>query len=278
MTTTVDLEGGCVIVTGGTRGLGKAIGMEFGRADATVFLTHRWGSVDEDELRAEFETGGIPKPRIIESDASDPEAARDLMNEVAKHPTPLVAVVSGVAFAQVVDSITDLNRKSLELSLRYSTWPVLDLVHAAKERLGYYPRYVIALSSDGGFVCHPGYDMVGIAKAALETLCRYLAVHLRGEGVRVNAVRSGALDTASARATFGVPVEDTDPIREQGLILDPHSVARACVALCSGLMDSVSGQVITVDEGISLFSPVVRVTGRGGPGPLPPAGSGGKTK
>lgn len=276
MTTTVDLEGGCVIVTGGTRGLGKAIGMAFSRAGATVFLTHRWGSVDEEELRTEFEAGGMPAPRIIESDASDPAAARDLMDEVAKQPTPLVAIVSGVAFAQVVDSVTDLERQSLELSLRYSTWPVLDLVHAAREKLGCYPRYVLAISSDGGTVCHPGYDMAGIAKAALETLCRYLAIRLRREGVRVNVVRSGPLDTASTRATFGDAVLDTDPVRGQGMILDPNAVARACVGLCSGLMDSITGQVITVDEGVSLFSPVVYLTDRGWPGPLPPAESGGK--
>jgi len=275
VTTTVDFGGGCVIVTGGTRGLGKALGMEFSRAGATVFLTHRWGSVDENELLREFEAEGMPAPRIIESDASDPEAARALMAEVAKHEARLVAIISGVAFAQIVGGMADLKRTSLELSLRYSTWPVLELVHAARETLGYYPRYVLAISSDGGTVCHPGYDMVGIAKAALETLCRYLAMHLRSEGVCVNAVRTGPLDTASAQATFGDVVRDSPIVREQGLILDPRSVARACVALCSGFMDSVTGQVLTVDEGTSLFSPVVYLTGRGWPGPLPPAGSDG---
>jgi hypothetical protein len=53
------------------------------------------------------------------------------------------------------------------------------------------------------------------------------------------------------------------------LLIDPRSVARACVALFSGLMDSVTGQVITVDEGVSLISPIAFLTQQGWPGRLP---------
>jgi NAD(P)-dependent dehydrogenase (short-subunit alcohol dehydrogenase family) len=267
--TTVDFDGAGVIVTGGTRGLGKAIGVEFGRAGATVFLTHRWGSADEDELRAEFDSEGLRLPRIIQSDVSDPAAARALMRDVLAERVRLEVIVSNVAFAKVVRSPEDLKRDSLELSLRYSTWPVLDLVRAAREELGSYPPRVLAISTDGGAVCHPGYDMAGVAKAALETLCRYLALHLRSEGVRVNAVRCGPVDTASLRATFDDPAVDAALRRRDGLFVDPLVVARACIALCSGLMDGVTGQVITVDEGFSLLGPVTFLTGRGWPAPFP---------
>lgn len=266
--TTVDFGGAGVVITGGTRGLGKALGLEFSRAGATVYLTHRWGSVDEDELIAEFVAEGLAAPHVVESDVSDPDAARALMREVASHPGKLLALVSNVAFAQVVGEIGDLRRTSLELSLRYSTWPLLEILHATREVLGHYPRYALAISTDGGSVCHPGYDMVGIAKAALEALCRYLAMRLASEGVRVNAVRCGPLDTASSRATFGDQLIDTDLARREGLILEPESVARACVGLCSGLLDSVTGQVITVDEGVSLISPVTYLTEHGFPGLL----------
>jgi enoyl-[acyl-carrier-protein] reductase (NADH) len=162
-----------------------------------------------------------------------------------------------------------MERRSFELSLRYSTWPVLDLLRSAKEIIGTYPRYVLAMSSDGGTVCHPGYEMVGVSKAALETLCRYLAVRLRSEGVRVNAVRCGPLDTESSRTLLGDAALDSERARSRGLIMDPRSVARACVGLCSGLMDSITGQVVTVDEGFSLLSPAVYLMDSGWPGPFP---------
>ncbi len=269
MTATVDFKGGGVIVTGGTRGLGKALGMELSRAGATVFLTHRWGSADEDALRAEFAAEGLAAPRIIESDVSDPDAARALMREVAAHDTRLMAIISNVAFAGLVSDIADLSRNSLELSLRYSTWPVLDYVHAAREMLGYYPRYVLAISTDGGEICHPRYDMVGIAKAGLEALCRYLALRLRTEGVRVNVVRCAPFDTLSSRATFGDALIDSELARQQGWLMEARTVARACVALCSGLMDGVTGQVLTVDEGISLLGPLFFVTQQESPGVMP---------
>lgn len=276
MAVTVDFAGRSVIVTGGTRGLGKAIGLEFGRCGATVFLTHRWGSADEDELRAEFVREGLPPPHIVESDASDPDAIHGLMRHVLDRSVPLTALVSTVAFAKTVKGMQDLKRGSLELSLRYSAWPIVDLLQVAQATLGYYPRYALAISTDGGAVCHPGYDMVGAAKAVLETLCRYLALHLKPEGVRVNAIRCGPIDTASLRATFGdaIPdmVLDAHRSTRQGLMLEPQVVARVCIALCSGLMDSVTGQVVTVDEGLSLLSPVAYLTGHGWPGPFPPAG------
>ena len=72
----------------------------------------------------------------------------------------------------------------------------------------------------------------------------------------MNAVRPGFLDTASSRATFGEERFERLLEGASGLLLDPRDVARACLALCSGLMDSVTGQVLVVDEGWSLTSPV----------------------
>ncbi len=258
-----------VLVTGGTRGLGKAIGLEFARTGATVFLTHRWGSVEEGDLADEFGSAGLRPPHVFESDASDPQSTRALMNRIKDEVGTLDAVVSNVAFAKAVHDIGDLKKASLDLSLSYSAWPVVDLVQATGEVLGRYPRYVVAISSDGGEVCHDAYDLAGVAKSALETLCRYLAIRLRPEGVRVNAIRPGVLDTVSARQTFGDEVVDRLHERTDGFLLDLQSVARVAVALCSGLLDSVTGQVITVDEGWSLVSPIAYITGRGIPGAFP---------
>jgi NAD(P)-dependent dehydrogenase (short-subunit alcohol dehydrogenase family) len=265
----LDFQGAGVIVTGGTRGIGKAVGMEFARAGARVFLTHRWGTADEDELAAEFEAEGLPLPRVVESDASDPAATRQLMELVKESVERLDVVVSSVAFAKVINELSELRRSTMELSLRYSAWPVVDLVQSAREVLGCYPRYVVGISSDGPEVCHPGYDLIGVSKAVLETLCRYLALRLKAEGVRVNVLRPGFTDTDSARATFGDAVLEETGQRVRDILLDPRVVGRACVALCSGLMDGVTGQVIQVDEGWSLVSPITYCTGKGWPASFP---------
>ncbi len=244
-----------VLITGGTRGFGKAVGLEFARRGAQVVLTHRWGSADEDELLAEFGAeGGLP-PWILECDASDADSTRELLQGIARRYGRLDAIVSNVAFAKVTGELDDLRRGALELSLRYSSWPLVELVQLARDVLPRMPRHVIAVSSDGGIVCHPGYDLAGAAKATLETMVRYLAVRLRSEGVCVNAVRPGFMDTASLRAVLGDAAVDALARDASEMLLDPRRVAGVCVALCSGLMDAVTGQVIVVDEGWSLLGP-----------------------
>lgn len=255
----IDFRGKNVLVTGGTRGVGKAIGLEFARAGAQVFLTHRWGSIDENALREEFAAQDLAAPRIVECDASDAKATRELMRLIGENGGALEVVVSNVAFAKIAREIGDLKRGALEISLGYSAWPIVDLVQAAHEVLGAYPRYVLGISSDGGEVCHPGYDLAGASKAVLETLCRYLALRLKSHGVRVHAVRPGLLDTASSRASFGDPTIDALRQQNGAMFLEPEGVGRACLALCSGLMDGLTGQVIVVDEGWSLVSPFTSV-------------------
>ncbi len=251
----VDLQGMRVLVTGGTCGLGKALGLEFAQAGTTVFLTHRWGSADENELLAEFEREGLSSPYIVQSDAGDREEVYELMHFIRERGGALDVIVSNVAFGQVVRDIDGLKKKTLDRTLSYSAWPVVTLAQASKEVLGEYPRYLVAVSSDGSEVCHQGYDLIGAAKAVLETMCRYLACRLKPAGVRVNVIRPGLLATASSRQLFGDEFFDAVQRQSPGQVLEPRSVAATCVALCSGLMDSVTGQVITVDEGWSLVSP-----------------------
>ena len=265
----IDLQGKSVLITGGTRGLGKAIGFEFARAGAVVFLTYRWGSVSINDLVDEFQAAGLAAPYVVECDASDTEATAELMTLIKEKTGRLDCIVSNVAFSKVIHELSDLKRSTLELSLGYSAWPLIELIQAAQIAFGRFPKYVIGISSDGGEVCHDGYDAAGISKAVLETLCRYLALRLKAQGVRVNAVRPGFFDTASSRATFGDDVIEAAQKQARGIFLEPSSVGQVCLALCSGLMDAVTGQVIVVDEGWSLVSPLAYLTGRGLPGEFP---------
>ncbi len=252
--------------------MGKAVGLELAQAGTTVFLTHRWGSTNEKELIAEFEREGLNLPHIVQSDAGDRDEVYDLMHFIRKQGGALDVVVSNVAFGQVVRDIDGLKKKTLDRTLAYSAWPIVTLAQASKEVLGEYPRYLIAVSSDGSEVCHQGYDLIGAAKAVLETMCRYLAVRLKPAGVRVNVIRPGLLATESSRHLFGDEFFDAVQKQFPGQVLEPRSVARVCVALCSGLMDSVTGQVITVDEGWSLVSPSAYVISGQIPGPFPSSG------
>jgi enoyl-[acyl-carrier-protein] reductase (NADH) len=98
------------------------------------------------------------------------------------------------------------------------------------------------------------------AKAVMETLCRYLNYRLYDEGVRVNVVRSRNVRTLALRDTFGADFERFARrfVRDEHYI-EAKEVADVVVALCSGWLDGVSGQTLTVDRGTTFFDNLMRL-------------------
>src|SRR6516225_4002945 len=79
-----NLQGKCVLVTGGTMGIGLATGLAFARQGARVTLTNKWGTADEDEIRARFASENLSTPRIITADASREEDTEGLLAELRR--------------------------------------------------------------------------------------------------------------------------------------------------------------------------------------------------
>jgi NAD(P)-dependent dehydrogenase (short-subunit alcohol dehydrogenase family) len=242
-----------VLVTGGTRGLGLAVGRAFARRGDRVYLTHKWGSVDAEAVVKTFTAEGLPAPNVVASDCGDDEECGELVRRIAAESSELTAVVSNVAFGPVTRELDDLKRDALDAAIRYSAWPMVELVRRTIEVFGRPPRYVIGISSAGVDACAPGYDLLGAAKSVLETLCRYLSVRLKPYGSTVNVIRFGFIDTESLRAVLGEPV--VTGLAASGATMDVDLAAQACVGLCSGLFDAMTGQVLTVDAGASLAIP-----------------------
>lgn len=255
-----DLTNKAVIITGGTDGIGRACGLLFARHGAHVYLTHRWGSADEDELKAAFTAIGAREPVIAEADASQDEDTEALMELVKKDHDGVEAILSNVSFAHVSQSHEDLDKKSFLRSLGYSAWPFIGYLQAAHAAFGRYPRYAIGMSSRGPEYFLPGYDFVAASKTVMETFCRYLTADLLSEDVRINVVRANPVETRSLEATFG---PDFAPFCKkyygEGFFVSPDEVAAAALGLCSGLMDGVKGQVLLLDRGFGFADNVVRL-------------------
>jgi len=254
------LDGKAVIITGGTDGIGRACGLLFARHGAHVYLTHRWGSADEDELRAEFRAVGAREPEIVEADASLDEDTEALMQRVKREHDGVEAILSNVSFAHVSKSHEDLDKKSFLRSLGYSAWPFVSYLQAAHHAFGRYPRYAIGMSSRGPEYFLPGYDFVAASKTVMESFCRYLTADLLSEDIRINVLRANPVETRSLEATFG---PEFAPFCRKyygdGFFVTPDEVAAAALGLCSGLMDGVKGQVLLLDRGFGFADNVVRL-------------------
>jgi NAD(P)-dependent dehydrogenase (short-subunit alcohol dehydrogenase family) len=244
-----DLRGKAVLITGGTRGIGLATGLAFGRQGALVTLTHRWGSADEEDIRRQFAAAGAPEPLIIEADVSSDEDTIALMDELRRRHDRIEVLVPGVSFAQKTGSVRDLKRTALLRSMDYSVWHAIGYVQAIEKAFGAFPRYVVGLSSFGPDQFVPNYDVVAACKAALEALFRYLAHRMTDHEVRVNIVRAVYVRSDALASTLGADFADYMDRAMPELVVPASAVADAVLALCSGLMDAVSGQVIVIDQG-----------------------------
>lgn len=244
-----DFSGLTVLVTGGSRGVGRATALAFGRLGAQTVITHRFGSISEDELFDAFDAVDAPRPLIVEANVADPEALDTLIERIAAVADGVDVFASNVAYGQPVGKEREMKFRSFSRTMEATAWPLISHTLALRARFGRPPRYVFGISSYGHCYVTPRYDLIAASKAALETLCMYLGARLIDEDCRVNIVRAELIKTESSAATFGA--EAIDKVRElfPVAMVDPEEVADCLVMLASGLMDGVNGQVIDLDHG-----------------------------
>ena len=256
-----DYRGKAVLVTGGTAGIGLATALAFGRCGAECTLTYRFGSADEDEVRRLFEGAGAPPPLIVQADATSDEDTRELVRMLRTRHRSIETVVVNVSNALVTNSVEDYDRRGLLKSVEASAWPIVSYTRNVHDAFGKYPRYVIGMSSTGVSSFASGYDFVAASKAVMETLARYMSVRLYDDDVRINVIRSRSIVTRSFESTFGKDFFEfakryCDPEKH---FLTADEVGEAALALASGFMDGVRGQVLTVDRGTTFFDDFMRV-------------------
>ena len=248
----IDMKGKAVLITGGTKGIGLASALKFAEAGAQLYLTYKWGSADTASLLEQFDKAKAPRPVLLEADVSVDADTDKLLDRIAEKEKRIDIFISNVGFAQRTLSLEDYQKRSLFKTLEYSTWPLIEYTRRIKKRFGTYPKHVIGISSDGPDHYYKGYDFVAASKALLEFFAKYLSIHLFPEGSRVNVIRFGTVRTESFSLIFGE--EFFEFLKKNGvpdaMVLTSEDCGKAVLALCSGLMDAMNGQIVTFDHGM----------------------------
>lgn len=239
-----------VLVTGGSKGIGKEIALKFAEHGDKVIITYGWGSVEEEEIIKDFTSRGLPAPFLKQADVINNDDTIDLLTEIKNRFGRFDIFISNVSFTTLVKNMDDYNEAYLLKSIEYSTWPMIEYTRQAKTILGAYPKYVLALSSHGPDRFHTNYDFAAATKALNEVLVKYLTYHFYDEEVIFNVLRTRPVITDSLLSTFGNDWKDFIKKYDMpGTHIELEEVAKTAYMMCSGLMDGIRGQTINGDRG-----------------------------
>jgi len=235
-------------VTGGSRGIGRAIALRFARDGARrVAIGYLRNDAAAEATAEELRAAGAAPVLVRGSVASERvlEAVREL--------GPLDVLVHNAATG-VIRPALETEDKHWDWTLNANARALLSLARAAAPSMPQRSS-IVAISSLGAQRVLENYVLVGTSKAALESLVRYLAVELAPRGIRVNAVSGGVVET---RALEHFPNREemlragaANPV---GRLVSPEDIAGAVAFLCGPDADMVRGQTLIVDGGFSLLA------------------------
>jgi enoyl-[acyl-carrier protein] reductase III len=238
-----------VLVTGGTRGIGKEIALRLASfATQRVVLGYLRNDSAAEQAAAEIRDAGA-EPVLVRGNV----ASERVVRELASHG-PYDVVVHNAATG-VIRPALETEDKHWDWTLAANARALLSLARACAPDMK-QGSSIVAVSSLGSTRVLDNYILVGTSKAALESVVRYLAVELAPRGVRVNAVSAGVVET-EALEHFPNREEMLRAARERtpaGRMVAPDDVAGAVAFLCSADAEMVRGQTLIVDGGYSLLA------------------------
>ncbi|MDD5092849.1 MAG: enoyl-[acyl-carrier-protein] reductase FabL [Dehalococcoidia bacterium] len=248
------LKGKVALITGGSRGIGRAITLRLAAEGADVVINY-FRKRDTAEATAEEARKKGVRAHLIKADVGDEEKVSRMFAEITEKFGRLDILISNAA-SGVARSALDLDTRGWDWAMNINARAFL-LCAQKSVPLMKDGGKMISITSLGSRFVLPSYTAIGASKAALETVTRYLAVELAPKGISVNAVAASAVETEAIRILSGgeglPPVWCRTPV---GRMVEPEDIANAVAFLCSDQAFMIRGQVITVDGGSSLVQTI----------------------
>lgn len=249
------LEGKKALILGvaNEKSIAWAIARLFREQGAELILTYA-GEAIEKRVRPLAESLGA---QVAPCNVTSDEEINALMEQVQRQWGGLDILVHSVAFAdkeELKGSILSTTRSGFATALDISAYSLIALMKAAQPLMAGRDATALAMTYYGAEKVFPNYNVMGIAKAALEASVRYLSAGMGADGVRVNAISAGPIKTLAAAGVGGFnqilsTVEERAPLHRN---ITQEEVAKSALYLCSDLASGITGEIHYVDAGYNI--------------------------
>ncbi len=248
----IDLSGRVALVTGASRGIGRATAVRLAEAGADVIVNYVTSAANAKQVAEQIAALGC-RAATVKADISEAEDILSMFEFVTQEFGKLDILVSNAASGGF-RSLLDATPKHFEATMNTNVRALMLLAQSAVPLMQHAgPRKkIIAMSSHGSHRALPAYGLIGSSKAALESLVRHLALELGNQHINVNVLLAGLVETDSTKG-FPGSAQAFEAVAQRRLVndlsLSPQAVADAILFLASPLSDLVQGQTLVVDGG-----------------------------
>jgi enoyl-[acyl-carrier protein] reductase III len=246
-----NLKGKVALVTGGTKGIGRAVALRLARAGADVAVNYFRSRDAADRMLAELKELGSDAI-AIRSNVGKHELLHRIFDQMREKYGRLDIMISNAALGIYTEAMK-IDDKAWDLSMHTNAQAFLLCVQHAIDMMPDGAR-IVSLSSLGSHRYIEGYAAIGVSKAAIETLTKYLAYELAPRRINVNCVSGGFIDTDALKVFPSYDEMFKEVVRRTpfGRVGTPDEVAGVVTFLCTDDARWITGQTIIVDGGYSL--------------------------
>ena len=250
----IDLKGKVAVVFGlaNKRSIAWAVCQKLSEAGASLAICYQSERLQKD---AEALAVELPSAKTFQCDVSSDEQIEAVFAKVAEAYSTIHILVHAVAFAPadaIKNDFLQTKREDFRIAHDVSVYSLIALARAAAPLMT-EGGSILTLTYYGAEKVFPNYNVMGVAKAALESTVRYLAASLGPKGIRVNAISAGPIKTLAARgigdfSSILNAVEQRSPLHRN---VDALEVGNTAAFLSSSLASGITGEVTFVDCGFN---------------------------
>lgn len=242
------------LITGSSRGIGKAIALRLAKQGYNIVINYARSKSAALQTAEEIEALGV-KALVVKANVGKPEKIKEMFAEIDETFGRLDIFVNNAA-SGVLRPLMELEETHWDWTMDINSKALLFCAQEAAKRMEKTGGgTIVSISSLGSIRVLENYTTVGVSKAALESLTRYLAVELASKNIVVNAVSGGAVDTEALKhfPNREELLADARRMTPAGRMVDTEDMVDAVEFLCSEKASMIRGQTIIVDGGRSLL-------------------------